>query len=243
MTGRVTSMDVDTWNEDELLVIAEKGFELLNIEDPGFSISKRLARESYGSPHLMQKFCREISKENLVFEAPLERFTLLPPPNWDEFFGKQIDAASADWFTRLLRGPQKGGKPRSIWSMKNGASLDGYGLTLAAISSTGPKLALSKDEIKTAVDSLVDGATPALHQTTRVLQHMSNIAAKRATDPLPTEDEMDAQASEPQSIPDVQPVLEYMEQGPTSALHIADPFFAFYLKWGSKAHLSSGPAI
>ena len=238
MTGRVTSLPVKFWSEDELLVIARKGFSKLRVTDPDDAIGRTLARESYGSPHLMQKFCREACKQDGVRETSRWARALNPPSNWREFFARQTDDASGDWFQRLLRGPQERGSLRTKWTVKDGRRLDGYGLTLLGIANTGPKLTLRKDEIRRQVDLLVEGAGPAAHQTTRVLQHMTRIAAKRAsTEPI-TAEQLDREIEEPQAVSDVQPVLEYMEEGPNSALHIADPFFAFYLKWGSDVHLT-----
>lgn len=238
MTGRVTSLEVDFWSVDELKVIAQKGFQTLNVSDPDEGLAEKLAATSYGSPHLMQKFCRELCKASDVRETVAGGLVLQAPPDWDAFFAAQVDGASAAWLQRLLRGPQERGSARTQWRLKDGRTLDGYGLTLAAIASTGPELALSKDQMKIAVEKLVEGPGPAANQTTRVLQHMTKIAAKRATEPVPTEEELDGHNYEPDAVPDVQPVLEYLEDGPSSALHIADPFFAFYLKWGADQHLS-----
>lgn len=240
MTGRLVTLDIDFWSTEELIVIARKGFEVLNLMDPDDRIAKRLAESSYGSPHLMQKFCREACKSDGVRETLGIRRVLNEPPDWSTFFKAQTDGASADWFQRLLRGPQERGSARTQWELKDGRTLDGYGLTLAAVAATGPKLSVTKDEIKASVENLVAGSAPAAHQTTRVLQNMTKIAAKRANEPLPSEEELDRQeVPEPESVPDVQPVLEYKEDGPSSALHIADPFFAFYLQWGSGSHLAN----
>lgn len=238
MTGRVYSLQVKFWSDEELAVIANKGFQSLNVEDSDGSITRRLAENSYGSPHLMQKFCREICKLNNIRVKQNQKPQLQAPSDWEEFFKRQVEGASADWFQRLLRGPQERGSKRTQWPVGRAQTLDGYGVTLRAIANTGPKLNLTKDEIKAAVDKEVVGGGPAAHQTTRVLQHMSKIAATRVNAPTPTEDELDA-IEEPDAVPDVQPVLEYMENGPNSVLHIADPFFAFYLRWGGDQHLQS----
>jgi len=242
MTGRVSSLTVAFWSEEELLVIARAGFEALKVLDQDEEIARKLAAESYGSPHLMQKFCREVCKADDVRQTLDELRQLNPPQNWDSFLAQQVDDASADWFQRLLRGPQERGSQRTQWPLLDGGSLDGYGLTLRAIASTGPRLSLSKDEIKAAVDSLVKGSGPAPHQTTRVLQHMTRIAAKRSSEGVPTEEELDQATQERQAVPDVQPVMEYIEEGPNSRLHIADPFFAFFLRWGSVPRLQQPPS-
>lgn len=238
MTGRVESLSVDFWALNELIIIARKGFAALNVEDPNDLIARNLAANSFGSPHLMQKFCREVCKQDDIRRRLPAVRQLRPPENWDAFFQSQVDTASADWFRRLLRGPQERGSARTQWPLVGGGELDGYGVTLMAVAGTGPMLSLTKDAIKSAVDKVVAGSAPAAHQTTRVLQHMSRIAGTRASSYIPTEEELD-QIEEPDSLPDAQPVLEYVEDGPTSALHLADPFFAFYLRWGSEAALKA----
>lgn len=236
MTGRVSHLSVKFWSEDELLVIPRKGFHILNVVDNGERLARHLAENSFGSPHLMQKFCRELCKSQGVREQQNEVRELIEPDDWPKFFADQVDGASADWFQRLLRGPQERGSERTQWKTVDHGSLDGYGLTLAAIARTGPKLSMTKDEIKAAVERETVLAAPAAHQTTRVLQHMTRIASKRVSATPPSEAELDA-PEDPDSVSDLQPVLEYLEDGPNSTLHIADPFFAFYLRWGSATHL------
>lgn len=240
MGGRVRTLDVSFWELEDLLVISRKGFEVLNIEDVDDAIGQRLASESYGSPHLMQQFCREVCKGDGIRESLHEPRRLRAPDDWSSFFTKQLDEASRRWFERLLRGPQERGSQRTQWQLRDSRTLDGYGLTLAAIAETGPSLEISKDRLKEVIEELTAGNSPATHQTTRVLKHMSLIAAKRASGPTPTEEELDAGEEDSFGMPDAQPVLEYVDQGPASKLHIADPFFAFFMRWGSPAHLVSG---
>lgn len=240
MTGRVKTLQVDLWTEEDLLVIADKGFKVLNVKDPDQKLAKRLASASFGSPHLMQQFCRELCKANDVRQTRTISGNLQAPDSWKEFFQKQVEGASKEWGQRLIRGPQeRGGSGRTKWKLKDGRELDGYGLTIAAVANTGPMLSLTRDEVKAAIDSIVDGAAPQANQTTRVLLHMSRIAARRKSEPTPTEEQLDIPVQtddqDGENLPrqpllvDVQPVLDYMEDGPNSTLHIADPFFAFYL--------------
>lgn len=243
MTGRVVPLKVRFWNEEELLFIAREGFRALNVGDEGQTLAARLAEESYGSPHLMQKFCRELCKANGVRLTQDEHKELQPPEDWTQFFKSQTDPASRDWFERLVGGPQERGTKRTSWKTNAGSTLDTYGLTLRAIAQTGPQLELTKEEIRTAVDAEVAGSGPAAHQITRALQHLSRIAAKRMTERRPTEEELDETGSDELDVtPDVQPVLEYIEDETNSRLHISDPFFAFFLRWGSEDLLLAGAA-
>jgi hypothetical protein len=235
MTGRVETLAVQFWTEDDLLVIARKGFSVLNLIDPDEKIAKKLARESYGSPHLMQKFCREVCKLNGIRDEADAPITLEPPAKWPAFFRGQVEEASANWASRLLRGPLERGSIRTKYTTNKGLSLDGYGITLQAIANTGPKLERSKDVIRNAISELVVGPGPANNQTTSVLKNMSRIAALRLSEDVPNESDLEGQPVEL----DVQPVIDFIEDGPTSSLHIADPFFAFYLAWGLDDLLTS----
>lgn len=244
MTGRVQPLPIRFWSLSDLKLIAAKGFTALNLRDPDEKLAERLAEESYGSPHLMQRFCRELCKANGAREAQDAPLELQGPENWTTFFQDQVDPASRDWFERLLAGPATRGTERTQWPIagESGATLDGYGVTLRAIAGTGPKLELTRGEIQDSVDRIVKGQGPATHQTTRVLQHMTAIAEKRMSERQMTEEELD-QLAEDEAIPDVQPVLEYIEDETNSRLHIADPFFAFFVRWGSAKHLQGGQPV
>jgi hypothetical protein len=61
MTGRISTIDIPSWSESELQFIPEKGFGLLNF-NVSIEFNKQLSSEAIGSPHLMQDFCRGISK-------------------------------------------------------------------------------------------------------------------------------------------------------------------------------------
>lgn len=235
MVGRVTPLEITLWTETELLVIAEKGFEVLGVTDPARGIATRMAQMSFGSPHLMQKLCREMVRGvNGAREAVGDGRRLVPPPDWDEFFRGEVEQASERWFTRLLRGPQER-TGRTVWTLEDGRAVDGYGLVLKALGDSGPKLSLGKDEIRSLVEKTVVGRTPEPHQITRVLQHVSRIAAKSLTEEIPDEAELDSESDG--LFAGVQPVVEYIEDGPNSVLHIADPFFAYYIRWGVERHL------
>ncbi|PYY42527.1 hypothetical protein DEJ03_14205 [Curtobacterium sp. MCLR17_043] len=235
MTGRVSTLVVQFWTVDDLVEIARRGFVKLHVIDADDSLAKKLAAQAYGSPHLMQQFCRELCKYNGVREEADDPTELHAPDDWKKFFEVQVEEASANWATRLIRGLKERGSARTKYRTKDGLELDGYGLTLAAIAATGPKLGVSKDEIRAAIADLVVGDTPANNQTTSVLKNMSRIAALRLTEELPSEDELEHTGANV----DVQPVLDFVEDGPASSLHIADPFFAFYLAWGIQAQLEA----
>lgn len=237
MDGRMDVLETSAWSIDELTYIAQTGFRELKIEDPDGSLGRILARASFGSPHIMQQLCRDLVRsENGIREAGDSLQALNPPESWGDFFKGAVSDASKRWFTKLLRGPQEKGQKRTTWCLKQGgAGLDTYGLVLKAVSNRLSNLEITRDELRAEIDNLVAGKPPEAHQITRTLQYMSRIAATRLNNSQLSEDALDEVHGEEFS--GVQPVLEFIEDGPASVLHIADPFFAYYLKWGSVSHL------
>jgi hypothetical protein len=68
---------------------------------------------------------------------------------------------------------------------------------------------LEYEDLRAAIREVTSGNIPQLHEVARVLKHMATIAS---TDQSST------------------PVIDFDESD--KKLHITDPFFAFYLRWG-----------
>ncbi|WNB86690.1 hypothetical protein [Cellulomonas sp. ATA003] len=85
MTGRVTHLNIEPWEEADLVEIARRGFTALNVEDAGGELAQRLARESFASPHLMQDFCRRLCRLNRIEETQVSPTALTPPDDWSAF--------------------------------------------------------------------------------------------------------------------------------------------------------------
>jgi hypothetical protein len=211
MTGRVEQLPIPLWDRSELEVIAARGFRELNVRGEDDDIG-RLAREAFQSPHLMQDFCLQYCKANEVRATVEEELSLQPPADWDEFFKGRAPIASKLAFDLLAKGPPRTDRiPRKL---KDGTETDIYGAVLAAIAWTGPVTELPYDQLRTALREVLAGDLPQLHEVTRVLLVMSKIAREKL---------------------EGEPVVDYDEDYQT--LHISDPFFAFYLRWGT-----GGPA-
>ena len=205
MTGRVVPLQIPFWDENDLASIAYQGFDALNIEAEEKDV-ERLVAESFGSPFLMQDFCLAICKDNDVRETLPERNTLVFY-NWDTFFAARADATAKMTFEKLARGPRERTK-RIARKLKDGRVVDIYGLVLAAIAHTGPKTTLRDTELMSSIRQIIDDDPPAIHEVTRILDVMTRIAQEGKGEP----------------------VVDYM--GEDRELHIADPFFAYYLRWG-----------
>ncbi len=100
MTGRVHSVPIPAWEIPELLQIAREGFPLLNI-DASQGVCVALAKETYGSPHLMQEFCRILAQTHNVSETPHSTVTIatIKP----ELFRSAANSSEGRFFTASPR--------------------------------------------------------------------------------------------------------------------------------------------
>jgi hypothetical protein len=207
MTGRVSQLTIPIWEESELREISQKGFPELNVICPE-EITKKFAKESYGSPHLMQEFCLKLCYSNQIKEASNVPLTINEPGDYELFFRKIVaTSASKTAFERLARGPRQR-TDRVKRNFVDGTEGDIYLAILKALSQTGPKVRISYEELREGLRKVIEGNIPQAHEVTRVLTKMSEIAK----DDIPGE-----------------PVIDWVKDD--STLFISDPFFAFYLRW------------
>jgi hypothetical protein len=204
MTGRILSVDVPSWSEEELSFIPGTGFRLLNVELPP-KLPRRMVAEAIGSPHLIQDFCRTVCRTAGVGQGS----PLLGKIKLDGVFREVADTIGRPIFDKLARGPRQR-SDRLQRKLKNGDTVDIYELLLHALAHLRPGLvSLEYEDLRAAIRDVSDTQIPQLHEVARVLKHMSSIAA---SDQSST------------------PVIDFEEED--KRLHITDPFFAFYLRWG-----------
>jgi CBS domain-containing protein len=207
MTGRVTQLSVGFWGLEDLASIAQSGFAALNVRDP-LNLRDRLAREAFQSPHLMQDFCRALCKANGVESTQDVPFDL-QEPDWNDFFVSRAPDTSKAAFDLLARGPRQrtDRKPRSLAS---GVDTDIYGAVLRAIAHTGPLTSITYETLRAALKEIMSSEPPQRHEVTRVLEEMAKIAREQI---------------------EGEPVVDYDDQ--LATLFISDPYFAYWLRWGS----------
>lgn len=201
MTGRILQVQIPIWSETELKFIAEKGFGILelNVEEKLISL---LAAEAVGSPHLMQEFCRNISKN-------LTQGKAITSDDINQIFSEIADGIGRPIFEKLMRGPRQR-TDRIQRELKSGEVVDIYGLILKSLAHIKPGLvSIEYEELRQAIREILSSQMPQIHEIARVLKTMSKIAAT---------DESSAQ------------VIDFEDT--EKKLHITDPFFSFYLKWG-----------
>ena len=211
MTGRISPVEIPSWSESELQFIPVTGFNLLgqSLEE---SISRRLAMEAIGSPHLMQEFCRSLCRfAGFDTVQPAN----LPIPGERKLEGVFRDVAETigrPMFDKLARGPRQR-SDRIQRRLTDGRSVDIYELILHALAHLRPGLvSLEYEDLRAAIKQVSASEIPQLHEVARVLKHMASIAA---SDQSST------------------PVIDFEDD--EKKLHITDPFFAFYLRWGNLA--------
>lgn len=235
--GRTETIEVEPWSDDDLALIAQKGFGELHVDDPA-QLGERMASESYGSPQIMQQLCLELcERANNVENALSTRFTLQAPADWASFWRLVRDEDSSDWLSKLDSGPKERGQTRNRHRLNSGLDLDGYGVLLVALRALGPKLSISLDELNAEIArQLVSKKTSSLGIVTK-LGHMSTIAAKSLDASAPEVELEDDEIQDP-AAGSAQPVFEYVAE--REEIHILEPYLAYTLKWHSDELLGPG---
>jgi hypothetical protein len=208
MTGRISPIPIPPWSQDELRFIPSTGFGLLNYRMRDEVIA-HLTDEAIGSPHLMQDFCRSICRAQQIDVSHKPTDLLLPIERVDAVLKEVAETIGRPIFEKLARGPRQR-TDRIQRRLKNGKTVDIYQLVLHALAHLRPDLiTLEYEQLRAAIRDVSSESIPQLHEVARVLKHMATIAA---SDQSST------------------PVLDFEEA--EKKLHVTDPFFAYYLRWG-----------
>lgn len=208
MTGRIQQLKIPLWEVEELKEIANKGFPFLNIH-PNNELAESLAKESFGSPQLMQEFCHNICKINNITETQVIPVKINSIPQ-ASFYKEISDAfASKAHFEMLKHGPRKR-KDRTQYKFFNGTEGDVYIAVLWALANSGPITNIRYDELKIEIKNIIDSERcPQYQQVSSALEKMQQISSGSEGRPN---------------------LIEW--DGISDTLHLLDPYFAFYLKWG-----------
>ena len=205
MTGRIAPIDIPPWSGAELEYIPVTGFKLLRFELP-LDVVHRLVNEAIGSPHLMQDFCRTYCRLRGLDNGA----AAIHHVDIDGVFRDVAETIGKPIFDKLARGPRQRAD-RIQRRLKNERVVDIYELVLHALAHLRPGLvSLEYEDLRSAIREVSASQIPQLHEVARVLRHMASIAANEQSST---------------------PVIDFEEE--EKKLHITDPFFAFYLRWGS----------
>ena len=153
----------------------------------------------------MQEFCRGLAKYAATQGTSLISHDVDLAP----IFKDVANTIGRPIFEKLAKGPRQR-KDRIRRKLNSGGDADIYELVIHALAHIKPDLVtLEYEDLRAAIRAVTDGAIPQLQEVARVLKHMATIAA---TDQSST------------------PVIDFDDAD--KKLHITDPFFAFYLRWG-----------
>jgi hypothetical protein len=217
MTGRLETIVIPPWETDELLLIPSEGFPLLNLAVTP-EVYSRLAAAAYGSPHLMQEFCRELARVHSVVETLDQPETITDVA--DTLFTSVASGTGKVIFDKLAAGPRQR-TDRIDRKLHDGKKVDIYGAVLLALAHLAPGLdTIAYPDLRAAIREVLADNIPEGHEVGRVLEKMSEIASG---------DEAST------------PVLDWDRQ--EQKLHITDPFFAFFLKWGMEEAQQGGGLV
>ncbi len=209
MTGRLTELAIPVWSSKELSQIGWQGFEALKVHDPLY-LTERLSAEAVGSPHLMQDFCFQLCKQNGIRESGEPR-ELNPPPDWRQFFRFRARTAERAAFDRLSRG-RAASSERKQRRLRRGGTADVYQVVLEGIARNaakfGPNTGIRYEDIEESLRTIVVEDVPKKHEVTRALEEMARVAVEEI---------------------EGEPVVYWDSE--LQFLHVADPFFIFYLRW------------
>ncbi|MDO8828365.1 hypothetical protein [Methylophaga sp.] len=109
LVGRIQQIDLGRWSESDLLQIANKGFDTLDVKAPS-SVLSLIAKESSGLPIITQQTCAQLFSDKKIFEFKVgakvefneqDAFDALNKIASTKY--KQFDS----WYSRLTIGPRK----------------------------------------------------------------------------------------------------------------------------------------
>jgi hypothetical protein len=214
LRGRLTTIDIPVWDNDELIEIPRQGFQQLNVTMDETSL-RRLVKESLASPQLMQTLCLRLCIIHGYEErsaTPIEK--ALSASELTDILKKAASTTNCATAYQILKsGPKPRGAKRNVYSFGGGKQGDIYTLILTAISSGEASLTFNYEDIKSRVRDLIDADTPEPRgvDLTTALQQMNKLVTEKLEDDR---------------------ILEFDEE--TETLNILDPYFLYYLRWAKK---------
>lgn len=206
MSGRVEQIKIPAWEDEELQLIPLHGFRTLNLFCRT-DIIEKFIQESMKSPLIMQEFCSQLCLMNDVVEKSNELINL-KIDNIKSVFTKVANDNCRLIYEELVRGA-KSRSDRKTRIFKDGTHGDIYKATLMAIADLHAGMnKITWDQIRSNLRNiLID--LPQRHEVSAILERMSKM--QRVSDSSC-------------------PVLDWQKE--SGILHITDPIFALFLKFG-----------
>jgi len=159
--GRVKSIELKYWSQDDLEKIGNEGFSKLKMEFTDDTVSK-LAKESVGSPQLMQQMCQSLCIDIFGMYDSAESGQKFSTTEDDlaRIAEEVVSTTQAEKiFRRLKSGKNPRGQRRVGFPVDNGIA-DGYTLILRAIGQDPlmKNRVFDADELETRVNKEIVGS-------------------------------------------------------------------------------------
>ena len=206
LSGRLSMINMESWEVNDLKEIAEVGFKKLGIQIED-SVATQIAVESLSSPQLMQYICLNIctilemsgNGDKCVKSEILKTAYRYTTANFE--YG--------DVVTLMQKGPNMKGKSRNRFQAGNGEEYDIYELIVKSIAENPPIMKLEFEDVKDRIYRLIaaDCKKPTPQAIKESLGKLRELLDGRE---------------------DIFKVLDWKE----GILYILDPLFLFYLRWG-----------
>lgn len=205
LQGRLSLINIQPWQLNELEEIARLGFEKLTIPIQE-SLIERIAIESLTSPQLMQYICLSICT---LIDTDEKIITEIPESIVETAFKfTTMNFEYKDVVKVLQEGPYTRGRERNQFHVAD-RHVDLYTLIIQAISIDPPLMGLTLDELKVRIDSFItEGSKPDKKAIREALAKLQTIIDEREN---------------------IYKVFEWKDQ----TLYILDPIFLFYLRLGT----------
>lgn len=207
MTGRIENIEMPVWEEEELANIARQGFNALNVSI-NESLIKKLSKAAYGSPFLMQEFCRTLCEKCEIEEYTKREQFISDNIDEEDIFVEIAEHSGRSIFDKLKRGP-RARSDRKKRPLKNGTETDIYGVVMEGLKELKPGVeSISYELLRNNIRDILAENPPQKNEISRVLDQIAKISY---TDTSST------------------PVIDWQRED--NIITVTDPFFAFFLKW------------
>lgn len=204
LSGRLSLINIETWQKEDLKKIALKGFHKLEIKIED-TVAEKLAVECLTSPQLMQYICLSIctlledDDKREVSEEILEKAYRFTTVNFNY----------SDVVGVMSKGPNPRGQQRKHYMTMNGKKLDLYGLIVESLAKDPPLMELDFDTFYDRIVRLIKPADSRLDKQT-LKNHLNNLQGV-----LEGKEE-------------IYRAIEWKD----GTVYVLDPLFLFYLRWG-----------
>ena len=206
LSGRLSLINMEPWEVEDLKEIAKVGFEKLHIKIAD-EVAEKIAVESLSSPQLMQYICLNIC--TILELSDADKDVVRPEILETAYHYTTANFEYGDVVAVMKKGPNTRGKDRNSFVASDGQRYDLYELLVKCIAENPPLMKLDFDTIKTRVYQLItdEGKKPTQQAIKESLGKLQELLNERE---------------------DIFKVMDWKE----GTLYLVDLLFLFYLRWG-----------